>query len=113
MIARAPRAGLMLALVIVPVAACLAIGQSPQDDKLGWKEVEQVLTDLKVNFDKRPQTDPKGQPAFDFKLSNRPVTLAITAGGKALTIQATFAKTALEKINEWNLSARFRVSTNR
>jgi hypothetical protein len=108
MIARAPRAGLIvLALVVVLFAVCLAIGQSPQDDKLGSKEVEQILTDLKVQFDKRPQADLKAPPAFDFKISNRPVALSITAGGKALTIQATFAKTPLEKINEWNLSARF------
>jgi hypothetical protein len=95
-------------LALLLVAAPPAAGQNKEKvyRKLTPEQVEGTLNDMGIKFAK---TQPPKLPAdfdFDFERNNYKIRLTLS-NGKRLWISAFFPNAALEKINQWNINAKF------
>jgi Putative bacterial sensory transduction regulator len=96
--------GLALLLAAAPPAA----GQSKEKvyRSLTPAQVESILNEMGIKF---ATTQPPSLPEdfdFDFERNNYKIRLTLSKG-KRLWISAFFPKAALEKINQWNINAKF------
>lgn len=69
-------------------------------------QIEKTLSDMGIRFTKtQPPKVPKDWD-FDFDRNNYKIRLTL-GNGKLLWLTAFFPKSTLEKINQWNINAKF------
>ena len=69
-------------------------------------QVGSFLTDLEIKFTKNQPKDTPRDVDFEFRRKGFDLRLTLREG-KMLWIAAYFPKTTLEKINDWNVKAKF------
>jgi hypothetical protein len=69
-------------------------------------QVETVLNELSVKFVKTQPPKLANDYDYDFDRNNYKIRLTLS-NGKRLWISAFFPKASLEKINQWNINAKF------
>ena len=69
-------------------------------------QVGSFLTDLEIKFSKNQPKDTPRDVDFEFRRKGFDLRLTLREG-KMLWIAAYFPKTTLEKINDWNVKAKF------
>jgi hypothetical protein len=91
------------------VGLMLAVSARTQEKKepvyrtVSSEAVEKILDGMNIRYKK---TSAKGSDFYDFERNNFKIRLR-NSGGKDLGIDAAFPKVPLERINEWNVRAKF------
>jgi Putative bacterial sensory transduction regulator len=100
----------------VPLAGCLLIlaatapaGAQNKEKvyrNLTTAQLETILNDMSIRFTKSQPPKPANDYDYDFERNNYKIKLTLS-DGRRVWISAFFPKTALEKINQWNINAKF------
>src|SRR5262249_21633184 len=102
MYARAGICGLVLSLLTASAFVASGGQDATKSAQFSSKELEQILTDLKVSFKKRPMPGSKDRFLFDYEHNKQLITLV--AGESSLLLQARFKGVSADTLKQWNAS---------
>jgi Putative bacterial sensory transduction regulator len=94
-----------LVLLLSPVAGWAQADKDKVYRKVPAKLLEGILDDLNIRF-KKTASSAAGSFMYEYERNSYKIRLT-NFGGRTLMLDAGFAVVALDKINEWNVRARF------
>jgi Putative bacterial sensory transduction regulator len=95
----------VMAFLLLPLAAA-AQNKERVFRSLQPKQIEDVFNDLNIKFVK--SQPPKLTEDWDFDYEHKGLKIRLTLSkGKTLWVSASFGRSSLERINQWNINAKF------